>query len=98
MGHLLPDVLLELWESLLDEELPTVERLKAGATLARELEAWLPELAEHARAAEGESWTTIGTALAITRQAAQQRFGNRRKAATSRYNADPSGGAPVRSS
>ncbi|MEJ7765098.1 MAG: hypothetical protein WKF86_06345, partial [Acidimicrobiales bacterium] len=51
-----------------------------------------------ARAEEGQSWATIGSALHISRQAAQQRFGGpRRKHAAESWNTDPNHEARVSS-
>ena len=79
-----------------DPSRPAVERLRAADTLREVLDGWLPALADAARAEEGQSWATIGSALHITRQAAQQRFGGpRRKQAAEAWNTDPAHGANV---
>ena len=90
MGAALPDPVVELLAILTDASRPAVERLRAADGLREALDAWLPSLAEAARAEEGQSWATIGSALHITRQAAQQRFGGpRRKQAAEAWNTDP---------
>ena len=86
----LPEPVVELLAILNDPARPAVDRLRAADGLRDALEAWLPSLAEAARAEEGQSWATIGSALHITRQAAQQRFGGpRRKQAAETWNTDP---------
>ncbi len=90
MGAPLPKEALELMATLADQSIPAVERLRAADALRTALDGWLPDLAEAARVEEGQSWATIGSALHITRQAAQQRFGGpRRKQATEAWNTDP---------
>ena len=90
MGAALPGPVVELLAILTDPSRPAVERLRAADGLREALDAWLPSLADAARAEEGQSWATIGSALHITRQAAQQRFGGpRRKQATESWNTDP---------
>jgi len=96
MGAPLPEPVAELWALLADPSQPAVQRLWAADGLREALDAWLPSLAEAARAEEGQSWATIGSALHITRQAAQQRFGGpRRKQAAEAWNTDPGHGASV---
>jgi hypothetical protein len=96
MGDPLPQPVVELLSLLADPTRPAVERLRAADGLREALDAWLPTLAEAARAEEGQSWTTIGSALHITRQAAQQRFGGpRRKPAAEAWNTDPGHDANV---
>lgn len=98
MGAALPDAVVELLAVLTDPSRPAVERLRAADGLREALDAWLPSLAEAARAEEGQSWATIGSALHITRQAAQQRFGGpRRKQAAEVWNTDPAHGPSVQS-
>ena len=93
MGAALPEAVLELMATLADPSRPAVERLRAADGLRETLDAWLPSLAEAARAEEGQSWATIGSALHISRQAAQQRFGAlRRKQAAEAWNTDPAHG------
>ncbi len=90
MGAPLPGPVADLVAALADPSRPAVERLRAADGLRDALDAWLPSLAEIARAEEGQSWATIGSALHITRQAAQQRFGGpRRKQAAETWNTDP---------
>ena len=90
MGAALPEPVVELLAILTDPSRPAGERLRAADGLRDALDAWLPSLAEAARAEEGQSWATIGSALHITRQAAQQRFGGpRRKQAAEAWNTDP---------
>ncbi len=90
MGAPLPEPVARLMAALADPSRPAVERLRAADGLREALDAWLPRLAEAARAEEGQSWATIGSALSITRQAAQQRFGSpRRKQAAAAWNTDP---------
>ena len=90
MGAALPDPVVELLAILTDPSRPAVERLRAADGLREALDAWLPSLADAARAEEGQSWATIGSALRITRQAAQQRFGGpRRKQGAEAWNTDP---------
>jgi len=90
MGAPLPEPVAELLALLADPSQPAVQRLRAADGLREALDAWLPSLAEAARAEEGQSWATIGSALQITRQAAQQRFGGpRRKQAAEAWNIDP---------
>ena len=90
MGAPLPAAVAELLALLADPARPAVERLRAADGLRGALDDWLPSLAEAARVEEGQSWTTIGSALHITRQAAQQRFGApRRKQAAEAWNTDP---------
>ena len=90
MGAPLPPSVAELVATLADPSRPAVERLRAADGLREALDAWLPTLADAARAEEGQSWATIGSALHITRQAAQQRFGGpRRKQAAEAWNTDP---------
>ena len=101
MGAALPEVAVELMAILADPTRPAVERLWAADGLRATLDDWLPSLAEAARAEEGQSWATIGSALHISRQAAQQRFGGpRRKHAAEAWNCDPAhgGGGPSTSS
>jgi len=87
---------MDLLAVLADPSQPAVQRLRAADGLREGLDAWLPVLAEAARAEEGQSWTTIGSALHITRQAAQQRFGGpRRKQAAEAWNTDPGHDASV---
>jgi hypothetical protein len=96
MGAPLPEPVAELLALLADASQPAVERLRAADRLREALDGWLPTLAEAARAEEGQSWTTIGSALHITRQAAQQRFGApRRKQGAEAWNTDPTHGAGV---
>ncbi len=101
MGAALPKVVLELIAALADPGRPAVERLRAAEGLRQTLDGWLPSLAEAARAEEGQSWATIGSALHISRQAAQQRFGGPgRKRAAEKWNAgswntDPGHGSSV---
>jgi hypothetical protein len=96
MGAPLPEPVAELLALLADPAQPAVERLHAADGLREALDAWLPTLAEAARVEEGQSWTTIGSALHITRQAAQQRFGApRRKQAAEAWNTDPTHDAAV---
>ena len=98
MGAPLPPPLAELVAILADPARPAVERLRAADGLREALDAWLPTLADAARVEEGQSWATIGSALHITRQAAQQRFGGpRRKQAAEAWNTDPAHDANVRS-
>jgi len=90
MGAALPEAVVELLATLADPSRPAVERLRAADGLREALDGWLPSLAEAARAEEGQSWATIGSALHITRQAAQQRLGGpRRKHAAKEWNTDP---------
>lgn len=90
MGAPLPEPVAALVAALADPSRPAVDRLRAADGLRAALDAWLPSLAEAARAEEGQSWATIGSALRITRQAAQQRFGSpRRKHAAEAWNIDP---------
>ncbi len=90
MGAALPEPVARLVSVLADPSQPAVDRLRAADGLREALDAWLPSLAEAARAEEGQSWATIGSALHITRQAAQQRFGGpRRKQAAEVWNTDP---------
>ena len=90
MGAALPEPVADLVAVLADPARPAVERLRAADGLREALDDWLPSLAEAARAEEGQSWATIGLALHITRQAAQQRFGGpRRKQAAEAWNTDP---------
>ena len=90
MGAALPGPVVELLAVLADPSRPAVERLRAADGLREALDGWLPNLAEAARAEEGQSWATIGSALHITRQAAQQRFGGpRRKQGAEAWNTDP---------
>lgn len=90
MGVPLPQPVVELVAILADPARPAVERLRAADGLREALDGWLPTLAEAARAEEGQSWATIGSALHITRQAAQQRFGgSHRKQAAEAWNTDP---------
>jgi hypothetical protein len=90
MGAPLPQPVVELVAVLADPSRPAVERLRAADALREALDAWLPTLADAARVEEGQSWATIGSALHITRQAAQQRFGGpRRKQAAEAWNTDP---------
>lgn len=56
-----------------EDEDPTA-RLFAAATLRAELDEWLPVLAHAAREA-GHTWTDLGDALGVTKQAVQKRFG-----------------------
>ena len=96
MGAALPEPVAELVALLADPAQPAVERLRAADGLREALDAWLPSLAEAARVEEGQSWATIGSALHITRQAAQQRFGGpRRKQAAESWNTDPGHGPGV---
>lgn len=98
MGAALPEVVVELMATLADPSRPAVERLRAADGLRETLDAWLPILAAAARREEGQSWTTIGSALHISRQAAQQRFGGpRRKQAAEGWNTDPSHEASISS-
>ena len=98
MGAALPEVVVELMATVADASRPAVERLRAADSLRETLETWLPSLAEAARAEEGQSWATIGSALHISRQAAQQRFGGpRRKQALEAWNTDPNHEARVSS-
>jgi len=98
MGAVLPEVVVELMATLADPTRPAVERLRSADALRETLDAWLPRLAEAARAEEGQSWATIGSALHISRQAAQQRFGGpRRKHAAESWNTDPNHEAKVSS-
>jgi len=93
MGAVLPAAVVELMTALADPNRPAVERLRAADGLRETLESWLPSLADAARAEEGQSWATIGSALHISRQAAQQRFGGpRRKQAAESWNTDPGHG------
>ncbi len=90
MGAPLPEPVADLMAVVADAARPAVERLRAADGLRAALDAWLPSLADAARAEEGQSWATIGSALHISRQAAQQRFGGpRRKHATEAWNTDP---------
>ena len=90
MSEPFPEQLSLLVAQLADEQRPAIDRLRAGADLQTHLARWLPAVAEAARQEEGASWTTIGHALTITRQAAQQRFGRpTRKVAALAYNEDP---------
>ena len=90
MGAPLPQPVVELVAVLADPSRPAVERRRAADALREALDAWLPTLADAARVEEGQSWATIGSALHITRQAAQQRFGGpRRKLAAEAWNTDP---------
>jgi len=90
MGVPLPEPVVEFMAILVDPTRPAVERLRAADGLGEALDAWMPSLADAARAEEGQSWATIGSALHITRQAAQQRFGGpRRKQAAAAWNTDP---------
>ena len=94
MGAALPAIVVDLMATLADPGRPAVERLRAADGLRETLDAWLPQLAEAARVEEGQSWATIGSALHISRQAAQQRFGGpRRKQAAEAWNTDPGHGA-----
>ena len=96
MGAPLPLPVTEMVAILADPSRPAVERLRAADGLREALDAWLPALAEAARVEEGQSWATIGSALHITRQAAQQRFGGpRRKQAAEAWNTDPAHDASV---
>jgi hypothetical protein len=96
MGARLPQPVAELMATLADPARPAVERLRAADALREALDAWLPMLADAARAEEGQSWATIGSALHITRQAAQQRFGGpRRKQGAEAWNTDPAHDANV---
>lgn len=96
MGVALPEVVVELMATVADTGRPAVERLRAADTLRETLETWLPSLAEAARVEEGQSWATIGSALHISRQAAQQRFGGpRRKQGHEAWNTDPRHGGSV---
>ncbi len=96
MGAALPEVVVELMATVADSSRPAVDRLRAADSLRETLEAWLPSLADAARAEEGQSWATIGSALHISRQAAQQRFGGpRRKQALEAWNTDPRHGSGV---
>ncbi len=98
MGAPLPEPVAELLALLADPAQPAVQRLRAADGLREALDAWLPSLAEEARAEEGQSWATIGSALHITRQAAQQRFGGpRRKQAAEGWNTGPGRDAGVAS-
>lgn len=90
MGAPLPEPMAALLTALSDPSRSAVERLRAADRLRSALDVWLPSLAEAARVEEGESWATIGLALRISRQAAQQRFGSpRRKQAAEAWNTDP---------
>ncbi len=96
MGASLPEPVAQLIAVVADPSRPAVERLRAADGLREALDVWLPNLAEAARAEEGQSWATIGSALHITRQAAQQRFGGpRRKQAAEAWNTDPAHDANV---
>ena len=96
MGAPLPEPVADLMAVVADPARPAVERLRAADALRVALDAWLPSLAEAARADEGQSWATIGSALQISRQAAQQRFGGpRRKQAAEAWNTDPKHDASV---
>ena len=96
MGSPLPAAVAELMAVVADPSRPAVERLRAADGLREALDAWLPTLADAARAEEGQSWATIGSALHITRQAAQQRFGSaRRKHGAEAWNTDPGHDANV---
>jgi hypothetical protein len=55
-----------------------INELEALAETQSRLRAWTEDAVTEARSA-GHSWATIGTALSITKQAAQQRYGNTRK-------------------
>jgi len=90
MGAPIPETLADLIAVMADPSRPAVERLRAADGLRAALDRWLPTLAEAARAEEGQSWATIGSALQISRQAAQQRFGGpRRKQGAEAWNTDP---------
>ena len=90
MGASLPEPVADLMAVVADPTRPAVERLRAADGLRAALDAWLPSLADAARAEEGQSWATIGSALHISRQAAQQRFGGPRgKQAAEGWNTDP---------
>ena len=55
-----------------------LERIEAAATIKEQIEQLSDELLDHfvkAARADGCSWTQIGEALGVTRQAAQQRHG-----------------------
>lgn len=76
----------QLVAAVADEDRPAIERLVAGAALRTHLDRLLPRLADTARSEEGHSWASIGDALDISRQAAQQRFG--KKVRPDAYNVD----------
>ena len=71
----MPAKLPDLLAQAADETQDGVARLYAAATLRAQLDEWLPVLAQNARE-EGNSWAELGTALGVTRQATQKRFGN----------------------
>ncbi len=75
MGTDVPEAVVGLMAIVADSSRPAIERLRTADALRDTLDAWLPRLAEEARVEEGQSWATIGSALQISRQAAQQRFG-----------------------
>ena len=69
-----PSAVERYMRDLFKMDRPTVERLRDAAALMIHVDASRRALVLQARE-EGSSWDTIGDALGITRQAAQQRYG-----------------------
>lgn len=78
-----PQGTLTTLATVVDETADPIARLEGLAMLGSRLDATTMDTVAAARA-DGRSWAQVGRALAITRQAAQQRFGR-----------PPSTGSPV---
>lgn len=78
-GSAIPNSVANAYAQMTDPDDLLGVRLRAAERLRRELNAFAAELVADARR-DGASWTAIGRALGITKQAAQQRFGDRVRA------------------
>ena len=71
-----------------------IDALTGMATLAADLDNAMAEAITELRARHGYSWADIGTRLGITRQAAQQRWGDISSTVTNLDGTGPAGSRP----
>jgi hypothetical protein len=69
-----PPWLLQAFEQAADTTQPFTERVRAADEAVRLAKRFLTDVIAYGLAVDGHSWTDVGDALGITRQAAFQRF------------------------
>lgn len=69
-----PPWLLDAFDRAADATQPFAERVRAADDAVRLAKRFLADVIAYGLAVDGHSWTDVGDALGITRQAAFQRF------------------------